>query len=290
MSMSVTQLTLINKDLRTRLDNAKIARQISEDAFEEKIKGLTAELRSKDEQIRMLQEYIASRETAYSRLELEKNDIRKELEKRAGECEQLQDTIAGLVARINRNSSNSSKLPSTDGFKKVIHNSRTASQKKPGGQLGHKGHGLVLSDELKQLIDSGVIPVQIIEHGNKDTSFLRRYELDIKTTIIIKEHRFYPGEAIPSKLNNPVNYGAGLKSTCIFLSTVGLVAAERVSEFIHASTGGLITPSKATILAFQKEAAEHLDPEIEAIREELLTAPVINTDETPPQIHTKTYW
>ena len=279
--MTNSQLSAANKDLRIRLDNLKIARQMSEDAYEERIKELITEIKNKDAQILMLQKYIASREAAYDRLLLEKSELQKELDKRADELEQTQDTVASLTARINRNSGNSSKPPSSDGFKKVIRNNRTASEKKPGGQLGHKGHGLCLSDELIQLIDSGAIAVEVVEHGNKDEDFVVRYELDIKTTVSIKEHRFHLGEAIPAELNNPVNYGVDLKSMCTYLSTEGLVAAERVSEFIQDISGGLIAPSKASILSFQKEASAHLDDEIDAIRESILTAPVINTDETP---------
>lgn len=39
-----------------------------------------------------------------------------------------------LTARLNRNSSNSSKPSSTDGFKKVIHNCREKTGRKVGGQ------------------------------------------------------------------------------------------------------------------------------------------------------------
>jgi hypothetical protein len=229
----------------------------------------------------MLQKYIASREAAYERLLLDKSDLQKELDKREGELEQIQDTVDSLTARINRNSGNSSKPPSSDGFKKVIHNSRVATENKPGGQPGHKGYGLVLSDGLKQLIDSGDIPVEVVEHGNKDDSFVVRYELDIKTSVSVKEHRFHLGEVIPDELNNTVNYGKDLKSMCTYLSTVGLVAADRVSMFINEASGGLIAPSKASVLAFQKEASVRLNAEIDVIRESVLAAPVINTDETP---------
>jgi hypothetical protein len=280
-SMTALQLNAANKDLRIRLGNLKIAKQMSEDAYEEKIRELKLTIKSKDNEIHMMQEYITSREAAYDRLQSEKNDLQKELDKRGRECEQLQETIAGLTARINRDSSNSSKPPSTDGFKKVIHNSRPATEKKPGGQPGHKGHTLGISDKLKQLIDSGDIPVVVEEHGNQDNDFVIRYELDIQTTVSVKEHRFHQGEDIPDRFNNPVNYGANLKALCTYLSTVGLVSAERISDMIQEMSRGLIAPSKAVILSFQKEASAHLDDELEAIRDAILDAPVINTDETP---------
>ena len=79
--MTNAQLNTLNKDLRIRIDNLKIAKQISEVAFEEESKELRAELSKKDDQIHMLQKHIASREMAYERVESEKNDLQKELDK-----------------------------------------------------------------------------------------------------------------------------------------------------------------------------------------------------------------
>ncbi|MDR1236269.1 MAG: DUF6444 domain-containing protein, partial [Holosporaceae bacterium] len=56
-----------------------------------------------------------------------------------------------LRAMLNKNSGNSSKPPSTDGFRK-IQNSREKSVKKSGGQIGHKGHSLKLPKNLDELV------------------------------------------------------------------------------------------------------------------------------------------
>lgn len=279
--MTKEQYIRENKDLRTRLENLKIVRQMSEDGFKERIKWLEESARGKDRQIRMLQEYIASREAAYEHLVSGKASLQNELDKLTISCEKLQDTIVSLAARINRDSSNSSKPPSSDGLKKVIHNSRSITGKKPGGQPGHKGHGLGIPEKLKELIDSGATPVEVVEHGDPTTPFVSKYELDIRTTVSIREHRFHKGVTIPAELNNQVNYGSNVKTMCVYLSTVGLVAAERVSDFINDISDGALTPSKATVLAFQKEVSTHLDPEIDAIRKDILNASVLNTDETP---------
>ena len=278
--MTTAQYISQNKDLRVRLENQRVARQISEDAYKEKIKELENSGRDKERQIYMLQEYIASREAAYDRLASEKAELNDKNNKLVLRCEKLQETVDVLTARLNRDSSNSSKPPASDGLKKVIRNRRIATGRKPGGQLGHQGHSLGISDKLKGLIDSGEIDVDVVEHGAPDSAYVSRYELDIRTAVIVKEHRFHQGVDIPSELNNPVNYGSNMKTMCVYLSTVGLVAAERVSDFIEDVSGGLLTPSKSTILAFQKEASSRLDNEIEAIRESVLDAPVVNTDET----------
>ena len=81
------------------------------------------------------------------------------------------ETIAILTARVhelelqlNQNSSNSSKPPSSDGLAKPTAKSlRKKSGKKPGGQKGHKGHGLKIEREPDEVVM--VEPVSCSECG-----------------------------------------------------------------------------------------------------------------------------
>ena len=58
--------------------------------------------------------------------------------------QQLKERIRELEAQIVKNSSNSGKPPSSDGFKKFpkTQSQRESSGKKPGGQYGHLGKTL----------------------------------------------------------------------------------------------------------------------------------------------------
>jgi len=275
------QYRLQNKDLRTRIENMRIARQISEDSLNLEKKGLEKKLRSKDKLIRTLQSYIAAREEAYNQVVEENNALKKKCTGLSKECESFTDAVNMLTARINRNSSNSSKPPSTNGLKKVVHNSRKPSDRKPGGQPGHSGHGLSLPKKLMDLIESGKANVEVVEHGKANGEYVSKYELDIQTATVIREHRFYKDVPIPDGLRNPVNYGPNMKALCVDLSMEGLVSAKRVSEFIDAISGGVVKPSKASVLAFQDEMSGLLDEELDAIRESVINSPVLHVDETP---------
>lgn len=57
--MTKEQYVRQNKDLRTRIENMKIARQIAEDELGLEIQELKQELRSKVNQIRLLQSHIS---------------------------------------------------------------------------------------------------------------------------------------------------------------------------------------------------------------------------------------
>jgi len=71
--------------------------------------------------------------------------------------------IERLKAQINKNSGNSSKPPSQDGFKNVP-NSREASGRKSGGQLGHPGKRLEIPKNLDELVDKGLARREVHDH------------------------------------------------------------------------------------------------------------------------------
>ena len=79
----------------------------------------------------------------------------------AAKIAELEDKIKVLTAQLNANSRNSSKSPSSDGFKKPAPKSlRTSSCKKPGGQQGHEGHGsLILTRQACALQESSTISI-----------------------------------------------------------------------------------------------------------------------------------
>ena len=87
----------------------------------------------------------------YGRIEkLEEDGSRKDTE------------ILRLKAQINKDSSNSSKPPSGNGFKKVP-NDRESSGRKTGGLAGHKGHTLTIPENLEELVKNGKIQHEIID-------------------------------------------------------------------------------------------------------------------------------
>ena len=67
----------------------------------------------------------------------------------------LKARIAELERRLGLNSSNSGKPPSSDGLKKParVRSLRERSDRKPGGQKGHKGETLRQAAEPDQVAD-----------------------------------------------------------------------------------------------------------------------------------------
>ena len=87
--------------------------------------------------------------------------LTKALEQSQKRVEELTNKLLKMKSKNNRDSSNSSKPSSTNGFKKVITNRREKSDKKQGGQFFHKPHSL--KNKLDQFIKSGNVEEEIIE-------------------------------------------------------------------------------------------------------------------------------
>lgn len=61
--------------------------------------------------------------------------------------------VTELEAQLNKNSSNSSKPPSSDGLKKKPKNNRKKSGKPTGGQPGHEGKTLEKVKNPDEVVD-----------------------------------------------------------------------------------------------------------------------------------------
>jgi len=185
--------------------------------------------------------------------------------------------IERLKAQINKNSGNSSKPPSQDGFKRV-QNSREPSGRKSGGQSGHPGKRLELPKNLDELIEKELARRELADHTCGADSYVTRYTLDVETTLVVTEHR-YPKGAAP--LGAEVTYGEKIKALTVLLSTEGIIAEERLSDFFSEITHGAIKLSDAAIEKFLAELNGKLGPELETIRTSLLNEDVLHVDETP---------
>src|SRR5665811_714322 len=81
--------------------------------------------------------------------------LTKIISRQSKDIKMLEKRIKALEDSLNQNSTNSSKPPSTDWFKKKI-NLRKKTGRSPGGQKGHKGHNLKMVETPDSIIVHGV--------------------------------------------------------------------------------------------------------------------------------------
>jgi hypothetical protein len=193
--------------------------------------------------------------------------------------------ISRLKAIINKDSSNSSKPSSTNGFK-AIPNSRERSGKRQGGQAGHIGHRLHLPENMEVSEAQGVIEIRVNDHTNGSSEYESRYIIDVETKVVITEHRFAAGKAASEGFYNEVSYGDGIKAQILLLMNEGIVAHKRLGGIMSGLTRGIVNLSTGTTNRFKMDFAKLLTKsgELEAIKKDLLAGAVMNTDDTSMRV------
>ena len=204
--------------------------------------------------------------------------------------------IERLKNNNDKNSSNSGKPSSKDGFKKIIHNSRPETTKKQGGQFGHKGSTTDVS-KIKQLIDSGNVKHSIVNinitNENQDKPYVIRYVQDIEITSVVKEYRYYPNDSgeynIPKEQNNVVTYGNELKSIAMLLVHRVPASMDQSVSFLKAITKDAFILTKASLVNWSNSLSGKLKPFTEEILQGLYNAYYVHTDESPININGKNH-
>ena len=215
------------------------------------------------------------------------------------QMKQKDSIIQDLTARLNKNSSNSSKPSSTDGFKKVIHNFREKTERKIGGQLKHKGTTLQRKNPT-QIIDKKIEKCEcggIVEHSEE---FKSKQLIDIEIKVNVIEERVYEGKCtkcgkihkakFSNELKNPAQYGNNLKALVSMLINEEYVAIDRCSKFIKEITNGQIDLSNGTIVNITKELAKKSQDSVETIKQHLIEASIAHSDETGVRINGEEHW
>lgn len=228
-----------------------------------------------------------------SELNENNKNLLKELEESNKKVQELLLEIERLKNNNNKDSSNSSKPSSTNGYKKVITNNRSKSNSKKGAQPNHKGKTLT-NKEIEQLIDNGEIDEVItVEENkteeNKSLTPIIRYEYDIKIKRIVTKHIVYPMKTT-NIYNYPVIYGNNIKVIGCLL-TQKYMSLDGIQSLICDATNNKILTSKGSFYAWNKEIFNKLlNTEYEYIQKQLLNSLVLNVDESPIKINGEQYY
>ena len=164
--------------------------------------------------------------------------------------EALEAENAELRRRLDLDSSNSSKPPSSDGLKKkprVLRGLRTRTGKPSGGQKGHRG------DTLRQVAE----PDRIVEHAAERCAHCRarlladskagdekRQVFDLpEKPLIVTEHRAAIHDcpacgrrtraAFPEGVVSPAQYGERVKAAGVYLNAQQLGPEERTAQVLQ---------------------------------------------------------
>ena len=224
--------------------------------------------------------------------------LREKISSQEKEIEQLKRQNKALKDMLGKNSGNSSKPPSSDGFRK-IQNSRKPTGRKPGGQHGHKGVQPQYYEKPDRIIE---IKQNKCKCGGKITYSDEKYtkkqlvDIEIKTKVI--EYREFMGvcECCGKKAENHapiadrITYGNNVKSISSLLSVEGCVSVNRLRGILSEISGGKLNLSEGTLCKWNKDLAKLVAPSIEKIKKKLLKSPVLHKDETGIRVDKKLKW
>ncbi len=203
--------------------------------------------------------------------------------------------ITLLANRLNLNSTNSSKPPSSDLNREKKRKTKTG--KKPGGQNGHIGKTLERVDNPDKVkvikVDRRKIPA-----GNyKQIGFEKRQVFDIDISRVVTEYRAQVLEddkgnrftaSFPEEVTKAVQYGTGLKAQSVYMSQFQLIPYNRIQDYF---SDQLHTPvSEGSIYNFNTEAFNLLESAENQIKNKLAASAQAHADETGINIEGKGHW
>lgn len=227
------------------------------------------------------------------------NELNKKIENLEVENEKLKEKNKILEndndrmkAILNKDSTNSSIPPSKDEKpKKKKVNLREKTNKKTGGQKGHKGATFTRQD-VEELLKKENVEKELIEHGNPKGKYcITKYEIDTKTIVIVKEHKFYFNKKreikIPKEFVSEVHYGKNFKTLCDIMVVEEVISLERIKEFVEILTGGLLKISEGSLVNWIKEKSRQCKSTIKEMKIRLKNTEIIQTDLTETKVNNK---
>lgn len=217
---------------------------------------------------------------------------------------ELNQTIKELKEKLNKNSKNSSKPPSSDGLKKPAPKSlRKPSGKKAGAQEGHQGTHLEIVAEPDETIKHMPSACEGCPHYEmcKGTACVaeKRHVIDAVVTVNVTEHQTLEipicmlhgdnrkGE-FPSDIKATVQYGENLQALSVALNTVGAVSLKRSHEILSGVFN--IPIATGTISNMVKRCADVLSNTVEKIKHKMQASALGHFDETGARVDKKLWW
>ena len=232
------------------------------------------------------------------------NSLTSTLETQTQLIAQLNQTIQELKEQINKNSQNSSKPPSSDGFKKPNPKSlRRPSGKKAGGQVGHQGTTLAVVVDPDDTIKHMPSACEGCPHYKmcKGTACIaeKRHVIDAVVTVNVTEHQALEipicmlhgntrkGE-FPVEVKATVQYGENLQALSVALNTVGAVSVKRTHEILSGVFN--IPISTGTISNMVSRCASKVTDVVNKIKQKVIDSGLGHFDETGTRVDKKLWW
>jgi transposase len=232
------------------------------------------------------------------------NSLQQSFDAQTALIAQLNQTIQELKEQLNKNSKNSSKPPSSDGFKKPAPKSlRKPSDKKIGGQEGHQGTYLSVISDPNEIVKHMPSACEGCPHYKmcKGTACVaeKRHVIDAVVTVNVVEHQLLEipicmlhGDtrkgSFPNDVKATVQYGENLQALSVALNTVGAVSVKRTHEILSGVFN--IPLATGTISNMVKRCADAVSETVNRIKQKVSGSGLGHFDETGTRVDKKLWW
>ena len=226
------------------------------------------------------------------------------MEKHSAQIAMLLDKIAELEARLNKNSRNSNKPPSSDGLQKKPRQKPAFPRKKgkkSGGQAGHRGKTLEMvstADHINSLLPSQCACGQNLDKSSGKVVETRQVFDLPEPKLEVTEHRKlacicpscggYNEGKFPADVRAHVQYGTGVQALVVLLNVAFKLPLNKIQSLFSDLYGYAINDS--TIIKATQKCHEQLATSEQIIKKKLLGSLVVHFDETGMRIAGKLQW
>lgn len=216
------------------------------------------------------------------------------------ENQELKEKIIELEARLNSNSRNSSRPPSSDGYQKKPALPKKKKGKQ-GGQRGHKGRTLQQVAHPDKTVICNPGPC-ICGHVFEDKELVlteTRQVFDIpEPKLEVIEYQIYKGACptcgkmqkgtAPEGVNAPVQYGHRVKAYAVLLNVHFKLPFKKIQLLFGDLFGYCINES--TVFSASQQCYEKLEETEETIKSKIAESNVAHADETGVRVEGKLHW
>jgi transposase len=236
------------------------------------------------------------------------SQVMEQVEALATQLSQQAELIQALEVRLGKNSQNSSKPPSTDGYAKPpvegkrTNSLRKAGQKPKGGQPGHSGNTLkqtahpdLIEEHAPEVCGQCGEPLaEVAVAGYEERQVYDIPALRIEITAHRALQKVCPvcGSLnrgnFPAGVSSPAQYGDGVKALGSYLTCQHYLPLERTTQIIEDLFQHRI--SEAVVLGATNQLAEDVKPAEAAVKALLSSGDILQLDETGLRVMGKLHW
>lgn len=245
-------------------------------------------------------EYLTLRVQQLETFEEEIKILRLENASLTAKNSELRVEVTELKMRLNSNSGNSSKPPSSDGYNKKPAFPKEKNGKQ-GGQKGHKGRTLQQVEKPDKIVECNPDKCNCGHEFTKD-------ELDLSETrqvfdlpqprLEVTEYQIHKATCpvcsklckgiAPEGVNAPVQYGNGVKAYALLLNVHFKLPFKKIQLLFGDLFGYSINES--TIYSASQQCYEKLEKTEEIIKAKVAESNVTHADETGVRVAGGLHW